>query len=112
MKLIKAYLRMEMFENVRQCLCREGYQSMTVMEAEGMGSYCDPEDKHPSLRFPALHSKMVKLEMIAEDDHTDPIVEIIQNEGGTGHKGDGVIIVLPIQRLIKVRTGEEQRYSV
>lgn len=112
MKLIKAYVRRDMFEGVRQSLCREGFQSMTVMEAEGMGSYCDPEDKHPSLRFPALHSKMVKLEMIAEDDHTDPIIEIIQKQGSTGHRGDGVIIVLPVQRLIKVRTGEDQHYSV
>lgn len=112
MKLIKAYIRIDMFETVHRALHKEGYTSMTVMEAEGMGSYSDPEQRHSSLKFPALHSKVVKLEMVSETEHVDSIVRIIQKKASTGHPGDGLIVVLPVERSIRVRDGEERAYSV
>ena len=112
MKLIKAYIRPKMFEETHQALKEAGYTSMTVMQAEGMGSYCDPENKYGSLNFPTLHSKIVKLEMVVEADHLDNIVQIIHENACTGHKGDGLMIVLPVERSIRVRDGEERRYTV
>ena len=112
MKLIKAYIRLDMFETVQRALNKEGYTSMTVMEAEGMDSYSDPNDRHGSLKFPALHSKVVKLEMVSEADHVDAIVNIIRENASTGHEGDGLMVVLPVERSIRVRDGEERQYTV
>lgn len=112
MKLIKAYIRTNMFEPVHRALFEEGYKSMTVMEAEGMGSYSDPEQQHGSLKFPALHSKVVKLEMISEGGHVDDIIRIIHENGSTGHPGDGLVVVLPVERTVRVRDGEDRRYTV
>jgi nitrogen regulatory protein PII len=112
MKLIKAYIRDNMFKLVHRALCKEGYTSMTVMEAEGMGSYSDPAKRHSSLKFPALHSKVVKLEMVSETNHVDDIVQIIHEKGSTGHAGDGLIVVLPVERSVRVRDGEERTYTV
>ncbi|MDR8390474.1 P-II family nitrogen regulator [Aliifodinibius sp. S!AR15-10] len=112
MKLIKAYIRLDMFEEVHRALNEEGFTSMTVMEAEGMGSYSDPENRHGSLKFPALHSKVVKLEMVSEDDHVDAVVKIIHENASTGHKGDGIMVVLPVERSIRVRDGEQRTYTV
>jgi nitrogen regulatory protein PII len=112
MKLIKAYIRLDMFETVHKALNDEGYTSMTVMEAEGMGSYSDPGKRHGSLKFSTLHSKVVKVEMVSEADHVDAIVNIIQEYAGTGHPGDGLIAVLPVERSIRVRDGEQRTYSV
>lgn len=112
MKLIKAYIRLDMFEAVRRALNKEGYTSMTVMEAEGMGSYSDPENRHGSLKFPALHSKVVKLEMVSEAGHVDAIVNIIREHASTGHEGDGLMVVLPVERSVRLRDGEERTYSV
>lgn len=111
MKLIKAYIRLNMFETVHRALNKEGYTSMTVMEAEGMGSYSDPDNKHGSLKFPALHSKVVKLEIASEANHVDTIVQIIQENASTGHPGDGLLVVLPVERSIRVRDGEERIYT-
>ncbi len=112
MKLIKAYIRDNMFEATHQALTKEGFTSMTVMEAEGMGSYSDPKKQHGSLKFPALHSKVVKLEMVSEADHVDDIIRIIHENGSTGHPGDGLLVVLPVERSVRVRDGEERRYTV
>lgn len=112
MKLIKAYLRPNMFETVHRALFEEGYKSMTVMEAEGIGSYSDPEQCHGSLKFPTLHSKVVKLEMVSEAGHVDDIIGIIHKNGSTGHPGDGLVVVLPVERTVRVRDKEERRYTV
>lgn len=112
MKLIKAYIRHNMFEMIYRTLFKEGYKSMTVMEAEGMGSYSDPEQRHGSLKFPTLHSKVVKLEMVAEADHVDDIIRIIHEKGSTGHPGDGLVVVLPVEKSVRVRDKEERRYTV
>lgn len=112
MKLIKAYLRPNMFERVHRALQREGYKSMTVTEAEGMGNYSDPEKKHGSLKFPTLHSHIVNLEMVSEAGHVDEIISIIHEHGSTGHPGDGLIVVLPVERSVQVRDGEERKYTV
>lgn len=112
MKLIKAYIRPKMFEQTHEALKQAGFTSMTVMEAEGMGSYCDPEDQHGSLIFPTLHSKIVKLEMVAEANHVDSITRIIHNHASTGHPGDGLLVVLPIEHSMQVRDGEERQYTV
>jgi len=112
MKLIKAYIRLGMFETVHRALHKEGYTSMTVMEAEGMGSYSDPDNKHGSLKFPAMHSKVVKLEIVSEAKHVDAVVSIIQENASTGHPGDGLLVVLPVERSIRIRDGEQRTYSV
>ncbi|WP_445664474.1 P-II family nitrogen regulator [Fodinibius sp. AD559] len=112
MKLIKAYIRHNMFEPVQRALSNKGYTSMTVMEAEGMGSYSDPKDQHSSLKFPALHSKVIKLEMVSEANHVDDIIQIIHENGSTGHSGDGLIVVLPVEQSIRVRDGEERKYTL
>lgn len=109
MKMIKAYIRINMFETVHRALFNK---SMTVMEAEGMGSYSDPKQRHGSLKFPTLHSKMVKLEMVSEADHVDDIIRIIHENGSTGHSGDGLVVVLPVEKSVRVRDGEERKYTV
>lgn len=91
MKLMKAYIRLDTFEIVRQALKKEGYTNMTVMEAEGMRSYSNLKNRHGSLKFPALHSKVVKLEMVSEADHVDAIVNITWENASTGHEGDGLM---------------------
>lgn len=112
MKLIKAYIRSTMFETVHRALFKNGYKSMTVMEAEGMGSYSDPKQRHGSLKFPTLHSKVVKLEMVTEAGNVDDIIRIIQENGSTGHPGDGLVVILPVERSIRVRDGVERKYTV
>jgi nitrogen regulatory protein PII len=55
---------------------------------------------------------VVKLEMISKAEHVDNIVQIIHENATTGHPGDGLMVVLPVERSIRVRDGEEQRYTV
>ncbi|NGP75516.1 P-II family nitrogen regulator [Balneolaceae bacterium YR4-1] len=107
MKLIKAFIRPELLEEVYIALRREGYPSMTVFEGEGTGRFSDPESSHGSLDFPAMHNRIVKIEIAAQDANCDSIIHVIKEQGCTGGKGDGVIFVSPIDQALRIRDGKK-----
>lgn len=105
MKEIKAIIRPERFEDVNRGLRDNGYCCMTVYQGEGIGRHGDPQKANPTLDFPVLHSHVVKIEIMAEDEDADAICSIIQECGCTGRKGDGVIAVTTLDDFISIRTG-------
>src|SRR6056297_1768927 len=107
MKLIKAYIRAKLLEDVYSSLRNEGYRSMTVFEGEGTGRYSDPDHQHGSLNFPAMHTHVVKIEIAVESEDADAVIDIITEYGNTGHKGDGIAFVSPIEKVTRIRDGEE-----
>ncbi len=108
MKLIKAYIRHRMVENVYDALKKNGYCCMTFVQCEGTGQYSDHEKKHISDKYPFADAyKVIKLEMLVADEHVEPVVDIIRKNGRTGYSGDGMIIVSPVDEVYKVRTDEK-----
>lgn len=108
MKEIKAFIRPGEFNDMFGALRDDGYCCVTVTDAEGTGRYSDPEGlDYPSLKIPYMHSKMLKLEIIAQDKDVNNIIEIIKKHGRTGMRGDGIIYVIDVERTIHIRTGEE-----
>ncbi|MEZ4848206.1 MAG: P-II family nitrogen regulator [Bacteroidia bacterium] len=106
MKEIKAFIRPLMANSVCKALKVNGYCCMTLTSCEGMGNYTDPADDHPSLKFPMMHSKVVKIEMVYPDKDVDAIINIIQKYGKTGHPGDGIIYLSDIQQVFRVKNGQ------
>lgn len=104
MKKIQAFIRPERLNKVYDALKSEGY-CLTVFEGEGTGKYTDPKKDWPSLKFPYMHSKIVKLEMICKDDSVEKVCNIMHENGSTGEKGDGLIYVSSIEEIIRVRDG-------
>lgn len=78
---------------------------MTVFKGEGTGRFSDPESSHGSLDFPAMHTRVVKIEIAAEENNYKSIIKIIRDHARTGGKGDGVIFVSPIERAERIRDG-------
>ena len=107
MKLIKAYIRQRKTEEVYEALEKAGFCSMTLMECEGTGQYSDQEKEHISDKYPFAEAyRVIKLEILAADEHIKPIIEIIKKNGRTGYRGDGMIIISPVDEVYKVRTDE------
>ncbi|MBD3617279.1 MAG: P-II family nitrogen regulator [Gracilimonas sp.] len=107
MKLVKAYIRPILLEDVYKALRAEGHCCITVFRGEGAGQYTDPNHAHGSLEFPALHSKVVKVEIAAVDKNIEPIIDIIQQTASTGSRGDGIIFVIPIENMTRIRDGKQ-----
>lgn len=106
MKEVKAFVRPIKAREVCKALRENGYCCMTLTECEGTGMYTDPEKDFPTLKFPFMHSKVVKIEIVCADDDAPKIVKLIQENGKTGHRGDGIIYTIGVGEVYKVRNGQ------
>lgn len=108
MKLIKAYIRFRKAEETYSALKKAGFRSMTFVECEGTGQYSDHEKEHISDKYPFADAyRVIKLEVLAADEHIQKIINTIKLNGRTGYRGDGMIIVSPVDEVYKVRTDDK-----
>ena len=108
MKLIKAYIRYRKLEEVFRALKGAGFCCMTFAECEGTGQYSDHEKEHISDKYPFAEAyRLIKLEILVADEHVEPVVELIRKNGRTGYRGDGMIVISPVDDVFKVRTDEK-----
>lgn len=107
MKLIKAYIRHRKAEEVYTALKSDGFCCMTFVECEGTGQYSDKEKEHISQKYPFANAyRVVKLEIVARDEHIPELIRLIRKNGRSGYSGDGIIIVSPVDEIYKVRSDD------
>ena len=113
MKLIKAYIRYRKAEEVHNALKTAGFCCMTFVECDGTGEYSDKEADHISDKYPATGAyRVIKLEIVAEEDHVQQIIDIIKRNARTGYSGDGLIFVSPVEEVYKVRNDEKGQLAM
>jgi len=106
MKMIKAVIKPERFEIVKKALEEKGVTGMTVTEVQGRG-----EQKGITLEYrgkPMVVDLLpkVQIEIAVRDNEVDDLVATIIGSARTGRIGDGKIFILPVETVIRVRTGE------
>lgn len=95
-------------EEVYHALKKEGYCCMTMAECEGTGQYSDHEKEHISEKYPYADAyKVIKLEILITEENVKPVTEIIRKNARTGYRGDGMVIISPVDNVYKIRTDEE-----
>ncbi len=113
MKLIKAYIRHRKAADVFNELQKAGFCCMTFVDCEGTGQYSDKEKQHISTKYPFTDSyRVIKLEMLIAKEHVETVVKLIKKSAKTGYRGDGLIIVSPVDEVYKVRTDETGILSI
>jgi nitrogen regulatory protein P-II 1 len=81
---------------------------MTMVECEGTGQYSDHEKDHISQKYPFADAyRVIKLEILISSDEVNKVVSLIRQSGRTGYRGDGMIIVSPVDQVYKIRTDDE-----
>jgi nitrogen regulatory protein P-II 1 len=108
MKLIKAIIKPERFEFVKKALEEKGYKGMTVSEVKGRG-----EQKGIALQYRGKVMSVdmlpkIQIEIVVWDENADDLIALIMGSARTGKIGDGKIFVLPVERAIRIRTGETE----
>ncbi|NOY96692.1 MAG: P-II family nitrogen regulator [Chlorobi bacterium] len=107
MKLIKAFIRYRKTEEVYRALEKAGFCCMTFVECEGTGQYSDQEEDHISDKYPFANAfRVIKIEILVASEHVEKLVSIIRQSGRTGYRGDGMILISPVDEVYKVRTDE------
>ena len=106
MKMIKAIIKPERFEFVKKALEDKGFNGMTITEVKGRG-----EQKGIALEYRGglmtvdLLPK-IQLEIVVRDSEVDNLVLTITESARTGKIGDGKIFILPVEKSLRIRTGE------
>ena len=106
MKMVKAIVKPERFEFVKKALEDKGFNGMTITEVKGRG-----EQKGITLEYRGglmtvdLLPK-TQLEIVVRDAEVDSVVATISESARTGKIGDGKIFVFPVEKSIRIRTGE------
>jgi nitrogen regulatory protein P-II 1 len=106
MRMIQAIIRPEKLEMVMKNLEDAGFIAMTIIDVKGRG-----EQKGITLEYRGKKMKVdllpkVKVELVVKDDEVDRVTGIIRSSAKTGKIGDGKIFVIPVDRMVRVRTDE------
>jgi nitrogen regulatory protein P-II 2 len=106
MKYIIAIIKPFKLEQVREALGALSIQGITVTEVKGHGRQRGHTEFYRGAEYAVSFVPKVKIEVAVEDDVADRAIEAIQSAAQTGQIGDGKVFVLPLERAIRVRTGE------
>jgi nitrogen regulatory protein P-II 1 len=112
MKLVVAIIRPEKLNEVLEALYRAEVRGLTISRVRGHGGETEAVETYRGTTVKVeLHDK-VRLEIGVSDPFVQPTVRAILSAGATGEVGDGKVFVLPVEKVYRIRTGEEDRSAV
>jgi nitrogen regulatory protein P-II 1 len=106
MKKVEAIIKPFKLDEVKEALSAIGIQGLTVSEIKGFGRQKGHTELYRGAEYVVDFLPKVKLEIIVPDEKVADVVGAIENAAKTGRIGDGKIFVLPIEEVIRIRTGE------
>jgi nitrogen regulatory protein P-II 1 len=112
MKKIEAIIKPFKLDDVKEALQEIGLQGITVVEARGFGRQKGHTELYHGAEYVVDFLPKVKLEIVVADDQVDATVEAIVAAAQTGRIGDGKIFVLPVEDVIRIRTGERGSHAI
>jgi nitrogen regulatory protein P-II 1 len=112
MKLVVAIVRPEKLNDVLEALYRAEVRGLTISRVRGHGGELEDVETYRGMTVKVeLHDK-VRLEIGVSDHFVDPTVKAILAAGTTGQVGDGKVFVLPVEKVYRIRTGEQDQAAV
>lgn len=106
MKKIEAIIKPFKLDEVKEALQESGMKGITVTEVRGFGQQAGHSDSYQSPEYIVDFLPKVKVELVVSDEDVERIVDVIIKASQTGRVGDGKIFILPIEEVIRIRTGE------
>ena len=107
MKLITAIVKPFKIDDVKDALKGAGVQGMTVSEVRGFGRQGGHSETYRGAEYKIDFVPKVCIELVVDDAVADRVVETIRDAAATGKIGDGKIWMTDVDRMVRIRTGEE-----
>ena len=112
MKKIEAIIKPFKLDEVKDALHEVGIKGITVTEAKGFGRQKGHTELYRGAEYVVDFLPKVKIEIVLPDDQVERAVDAIQKAARTGRIGDGKIFVIPVENVIRVRTGERGKEAI
>jgi len=112
MKKIEAIIKPFKLDEVKEAILRLGVGGMSVTEIKGFGRQKGHKEVYRGAEYVVDFLPKVKIEVIVSTDLMPRVVEAIRETAYTGQIGDGKIFILPVEKAIRIRTGEEDADAI
>jgi nitrogen regulatory protein P-II 1 len=112
MKRIEAIIKPFKLEDVKEALTEAGITGMTVSDVKGYGRQQGHSELYRGAEYVVDFLPKIKLDLVVAGEDVDNVVTLISNAAKTGKIGDGKIFVSAIERIIRIRTGEEDEEAI
>ena len=108
MKMVHAIIKPERFEFVKKALEDKGFNSMTITEVKGRGEQKGIKLEYRGGSMTVDMLSKLQLEIVVRDKDLDSLLVTLVESARTGKIGDGKIFILPVEKSIRIRTGETE----
>ncbi|MGH7560795.1 MAG: P-II family nitrogen regulator [Gemmatimonadales bacterium] len=112
MKLVVAIVRPEKLGEVLEALFRADVRGLTINRVQGHGGETERVETYRGATVKMSLSEKVRIEIGVSDHFVEPTVRAILGAAATGEVGDGKIFVVPVEKVYRIRTGEEDQSAV
>lgn len=112
MKLVVAIIRPEKLHEVLEALFRAEVKGFTISRVQGHGGEMERVETYRGTTVKMELSDKVRLDIGVSDHFVAPTIDAIVEGARTGEVGDGKIFVLPVENVVRIRTGEKDRDAV
>ena len=112
MKLVIGIVRPEVANDVLEHLYRAEVRGLSISRVQGHGGELDRVETYRGTTVQMRLADKVRFEIAVSDDFVDPTIKALCEGGRTGEVGDGKIFVVPLERAVRIRTGEEDHGAV
>ena len=106
MKMVMAVIKPFKLDDVREALSAQGVAGITVTEVKGFGRQKGHTELYRGAEYVVDFLPKVKVEVVVRTEDVDRCVDAIVGVASTGKIGDGKIFVTPVERVVRIRTGE------
>lgn len=112
MKLISAIIRPSKLNDVLEALFRSDVRGLTITRCMGHGGETEQVETYRGTTVKMELVEKVRLDIGVSNAFVDPTVEAVARAARTGEVGDGKVFVVPVERVVRIRTGEEDQAAV
>jgi nitrogen regulatory protein P-II 1 len=112
MKKVEAIIKPFKLDEVREALSEVGIAGLTVTEVKGFGRQKGHTELYRGAEYVVDFLPKVKVEIVLSDDMVEQAVEAIIKAAHTGKIGDGKIFVMPVEQVVRIRTGETNEAAI
>jgi nitrogen regulatory protein P-II 1 len=107
MKLITAIVRPDRLPAVKEALFKAGVRGITISRVSGHGGQAGITEQYRGAEFVVEFHEKIELKIAVSEGFVDTTIDAIVQAARTGNIGDGKIFVQPLERVVRIRTGEE-----
>lgn len=112
MKKIEAIIKPFKLDEMKEALAALGINGLTISEVKGFGRQKGHTEVYRGAEYVVDFIPKVKVEIVVEESRVEEVVETIVSSVRTGKIGDGKIFVLPVEEVVRIRTGEKGKTAI